>query len=50
MHSYTNIVVASLYNLRVTSSLSILVLVDNEKDVLQIKPMKMINNSKPIKG
>ena len=27
-----------------------LVLVDNEKDVLQIKPMKIINISKPIKG
>jgi hypothetical protein len=50
MCSYTNIVAASLYNLRVTSSLSILVLVDNEKDVLQIKLMKMINDSKSING
>jgi hypothetical protein len=50
MHSYTNIVAASLYNLRVTSSLSILVLVDNEKDVLQVKLMEMTNNSKSING
>ena len=50
MCSYINIAAASLYNLRVTSSLSVLVLVDNEKNVLLIKLMKMINDSKSING
>jgi len=50
MCSYINIVVASLYNSSVTSSLSVLVLVDNEKNVLLIKLMKMINDSKSING